>query len=169
MVSERDLLERIARLPIDPWTGTAFRHTSVGRSPISGIGSRLQVGRWNPKDVFGAIYLAVPVETCLAELRRAATEQARGLASILPRELHTISVVGQNVINVAGLESQNTAGVNADELRSDVWAPCQTIAEAAHFLGLHRVAAPSATGIGLVVQHLMTGYRLANWSSYNRR
>jgi hypothetical protein len=97
------------------------------------------------------VYLGVPLEACIAELKRAAVSQAGGLASILPRELHTVSVSGLGVLDLTDSMNLALLDISATELRSDDWTLCQWIAEAAHFLGAEGIVAPSATGVGLVV------------------
>lgn len=42
-------------------------------------------------------------------------------------------------------------GLTLEDVEDDDWTVCQAVGEAAHFLALAGVAAPSASGVGLVV------------------
>jgi hypothetical protein len=42
-------------------------------------------------------------------------------------------------------------GLSDQELRGDIREPCQVIGEAAHYLGLEGILAPSAAGFGTVL------------------
>lgn len=69
----------------------AYRHTSSGRDPLSGRGAQQFGGRWNAPQGSSAVYLADSLQTCIAEFHRTAEGQARGSASLLPREVHHVA------------------------------------------------------------------------------
>lgn len=54
------------------WSGRAYRFTTTRRDPLSGEGSYKFGGRWNPRGIFAALYLAVPRSTALLEFQRRA-------------------------------------------------------------------------------------------------
>ncbi len=137
---QRDWLSAIDSLQPRVWSGTAYRHVALGRDPLSGAGARMLGGRWNPPDLFGAIYLAFPQETAVQEFRRMAAGQARGTTSFLPRSLVTVNVPPTRVLDMTSPEAALATGLGLGEMAADDRGPCQEVAQAAHFLhfqGLH--------------------------------
>lgn len=128
----------------------AFRHTSPGRPPLSGSGSQHFGGRWNRPGGSAAIYLADSLPTCVAEFRRLADGQGRGVASLLPRELHHIALDGVQVADLAAPDALKTAGLGRDDIVAPDWTKCQRAGEAAAREGFSGLCAPSATGVGRV-------------------
>ncbi len=55
------VVQRVTDLGLSPWLGIAYRYTATGRDPRSGAGARAIGGRWNPLNMFSAIYLAESV------------------------------------------------------------------------------------------------------------
>jgi len=129
----------------------AFRHTSPGRDPLSGIGAQRFGGRWNRPGGSAAIYLADSVQTCVAEFRRTADGQGRGAASLLPRELHRIALDGIEVVDLAAVGTLEAAGISAEDIAGSDWAKCQQRGEAVAVAGHPGLRAPSATGLGHVI------------------
>lgn len=62
---DEDLVQRVHDLGPTAFSGTCFRHVSGQRNPLSGVGARLNGGRWNPVGL-STIYLAIPVGACMA-------------------------------------------------------------------------------------------------------
>ncbi|MDQ6949816.1 MAG: RES domain-containing protein [Actinomycetota bacterium] len=131
------------------WSGTGYRHTSPRRNALVGAGAAISGGRWNPAGI-STVYLAVPRTTCLAEFRRMAESQGHGLASFLPRMLHTVAVAGLAVVDLASVQALASVNLERADLAGP-WAPCQAVGAAAQFLGLGGVLAPSSTGTGVVI------------------
>lgn len=129
----------------------AFRHTSPGRDPLSGIGAQRFGGRWNRPGGSAAIYLADSLQTCVAEFRRTAEGQGRGAASLLPRELHRIALDDVKVVDLAAHGTLEAAGLSAEDIADSDWAKCQQLGEAVALAGLPGLRAPSATGLGHVI------------------
>lgn len=129
---------------------TYFRHTAPKREPLSGEGARQFGGRWNRPGT-EALYLAEPIESCVAEFRRMAEGQGQGVASFLPRTLHTIAVTDLDVVDLTDPVRLAAIGLDEDDLSGDDWAPCQLIGDAVDTLGLGGLLAPSATGLGTVL------------------
>ncbi|HUP69476.1 MAG TPA: RES domain-containing protein [Acidimicrobiales bacterium] len=145
------LVDRVNELGTSAWTGTAYRHTAVGRDPLSGEGARLNGARWNPPGR-PTIYLAQPEKSCMAELARSAERGGFPLRALLRRgrELHTMDVQ-KLLLDLRSAEALDHVGLTLDDVEDDDWGACQAIGEAAHFLAMAGVAAPSATGVGFVI------------------
>lgn len=149
---DEDLVDRVNELGSTVWTGTAYRHTAVGRDPRSGEGARMNGARWNAPGR-PTIYLAQPERSCMAELARAAERGGFPLRALLRRgrQLHTLEVRGLPVLDLTSAEALDHVGLTLEDVEDDDWTACQAVGEAAHFLAMAGVAAPSATGVGLVV------------------
>lgn len=129
----------------------AFRHVSVGTNPKAGTGARIHGGRWNPPNSFATLYLGLDVQTVAAEFARAARRQGLSPEQFLPRELCTIRVSLDALLDLRSEESRQAIELSDEQLRADDPARCRDVGEAAHYLGLEGVLAPSATGAGTVL------------------
>jgi len=149
---DEDLVDRVNDLGPTPWTGMAYRHTAVGRDPLSGEGARMNGGRWNPPGR-PTIYVAQPENSCMAELARSAERGGFPLRALLSRgrELHTMELRELPVLDLTSAEALDRVGLTLEDVEDDDSTACQAVGEAAHFLAMAGVAAPSATGVGLVV------------------
>lgn len=58
---------------------------------------------------------------------------------------------GLPLIDLTSTEALDHVGLTLDDVQDDDWTACQAVGQAAHFLGMAGVAAPSATGVGLVI------------------
>lgn len=150
MASPLDLLQAIDDLGPTPWSGEAYRHTAPAYPAIAGSGASAIGGRWNPKGV-STVYLATPVEACVAEFMRQAQGQARGIQSFLPRDLHVISVHELQVVDLTVDEARASVGIRLENIEDKDRSACQEVGRAAHYLGLQGILAPSATHVGLVL------------------
>lgn len=152
LIDER-LIARVDKQGHTTWSGTAFRHTTPRRDPLSGAGARLNGGRWNPKDLFAALYLATPEAACMGELSRIAQSQGVSEAVLLevPRVLHRIEVAGAKVLDLQSEAQRSDVGLAESDISDSDWTICQQVGPAAWFLGFQGVIAPSATGRGKVL------------------
>lgn len=131
--------------------GDFYRHVAVSRDPRSGMGARINGGRWNPPESFSTLYLAETVETVIREFYRLARRQGLHPRDFLPRDLYTFEVELEAVLDLRPDEARAHVGLTLAELRGDDARACQAIGEAAHYLGLDGIAAPSAAGEGVVL------------------
>jgi RES domain-containing protein len=150
MASPADLLEALDDLGAVPWSGEAYRHTAPHYPAISGSGASAIGGRWNPTGV-STIYLATPIEACVAEFMRRAKGQARGVQSFLPRDLHVISVHELQVVDLTVEDARKAVGIRLENIEGADRSACQEVGQAAHYLGFQGILAPSATHVGLVL------------------
>ena len=84
-----DVVAALDELAATDYAGSAYRHVTVGRQPLSGEGARLAGGRWNPPGSFAVLYLALDVPTVIREFNRLAEKQGRSVKDFLPRDLFT--------------------------------------------------------------------------------
>lgn len=147
------LLDAVNAIGPTAWSGRCFRYTTARRDPLSGEGARLHGGRWNPPDLFPAIYLAEPRSACLRELAKAAADNHLDVQAQLqvPYKLHTIRVDQIPVLDLRDPNRQVELGLESDQPEAWTWSECQPIGHAAWFLEFAGVLAPSATGQGLTL------------------
>lgn len=147
------LVTTLDKLGTIAWSGRTYRHTTPRRDPLSGAGARLNGGRWNPKDLFAALYLASPVATCMGEIDRIAASQGVPTEVLLqaPRVLHEIDVSIANVLDLTSVVNRTAARLTDADISDSDWTLCQQVGHAAWFLGHQGILAPSASGQGYVI------------------
>jgi RES domain-containing protein len=150
-VPAAELVARVDALGVSAIEAVAFRHVSVGTNPRSGTGARIHGGRWNPPESFATLYLALDQATVVAEFERAARRQGLAPEQFLPRELHEFEIQLAAVLDLTSTEARDAVALTEAELRADDPSRCREIGEAAHYLGLEAVMAPSAAGPGTVL------------------
>ena len=146
-----DLVERIDRVGSATWEGDAWRHVSVGRSPLSGEGARINGGRWNPPNSFAVLYLGAEIATVIAEFERMSSRQGLDAHDFLPRTLHKYEVGLSRVLDLRTSTALGEVELSDASLIADDPSQCRAVGEAAFVAGREGVIAPSATGRGLVV------------------
>ena len=87
----------------------------------------------------------------VAEFRRLALRSGRSPADFLPRELYRIQVTLGAVLDLTDPAAAAVAGLSSASMRADDLSACQAVGDAAHYLGLEGVHAPSAAADGTVV------------------
>jgi RES domain-containing protein len=150
-VVDRHLLAGVDTLGSVPLSTVAFRHVAVGRHPLSGAGARLHGGRWNPPGSFSTLYLALEIETTIAELYRLASRQGLIPDDFLPRHMYRYEVSLAAVLDLREQAARAALDLSEPELSSPDATRCRSIGEAANQLGYEGVLAPSATGTGTVL------------------
>ncbi|WP_248243309.1 RES family NAD+ phosphorylase [Microbacterium kunmingense] len=150
---DEDLVQRVDQLGHARWTGVTHRYTTANRDPLSGAGARLFGGRWNPKDIFATVYLATPLSACMGEVERMAHSQGTTPEVMLRAAylLHTIDVADIPIIDLRTDEALAHVGLTRADIEDPDWTACQSVGNAAWFLGHAGVLAPSATGNGYVL------------------
>lgn len=128
------------------FSGDAWRHVAPRRLPLSSDGARLNGGRFNPPDSFGALYLCTSRACAVNECRRLADRNALALDAILPRYLYRIEVECDLVLDLTNEAVRAAAGVTLGQLLDADWSVCQELGGIVHSLGLKGIRSPSATG-----------------------
>ena len=130
-------------------TGRFHRHTSRRVAFLEGSSSG---GRWGPPGSFAVMYLGRPVDSVTIEAYRHLVDPVEGMtaAAVVPRKLWTVDIAVTEILDVRDPESRFALGLSDDDLHSTVddYIVCQSIALAAHQLGLHGIIAPAAEGDG---------------------
>lgn len=121
------------------------------RGPVRG--ARLYGGRWSPRGVFAAIYLAQPLSTCLAELERQSDAANLPVLARIARgvDLHTLAATDIRVLDLREVDALDHVGLSTQDIVDEDWTACQAVGHAAYFLDHDGLLAPSASGTGLVV------------------
>jgi RES domain-containing protein len=159
------LIELVDQLPRTAYSGEAFRHQGPGYQPLNAEGSRIHGGRWNPRESFPVLYLALSVPTAAAEFYRLAERQGMQAARLLPRRLYRYEVQLSAVADLTDREARQPIGLAPEDLSADNAHCCQEIGEAVHYAGFEAIHAPSATGQGEILAVMFD--RMKSGSSVN--
>ena len=123
-----------------------YRHQSPRRDPISGEGSRLNGGRFNPPNSFPVVYLCTTIRCAKAEFRRMVERQQESPEGFLPRQLWEISATSQCLLDLTDLANRARLSIAEDDLVSEEYRITHAIG-----LGVNRsnviqaIRSPSAT------------------------
>lgn len=147
------MLEAIARIAPQPWTGEVWRHT-FGSQPPDRTNTR--GARWNPPGV-EALYASLERETALAE--------ADHLLSVQPippratRNMHRLRLSLEAMIDLRDPTVLAELGIDPVALATDDYSLCQAIGGAAAFLELDGliVASARAPGSNVVIMFVGAG------------
>jgi RES domain-containing protein len=119
------------------WFRVVFR--TRRKSILSTDGAFLYGGRYNPAEVFGALYLSESSEGCLAELRR---------RPAAPRDclIGRIRINVGRVFDLTDPDVLEQLGIDRDDLCGDEWELTQELGECIREAGFEGVLVPSAAG-----------------------
>jgi RES domain-containing protein len=141
MVTDR-LPEIIDGLGSVTWSGTLFRHTAPGYSPLSGEGARVVGGRWNPPNSFSTLYFSGSIEGCIAEFRRMAADHL-GPAAFRPRPFHVVEARELELLDLSTPTNLEAVGLTIEVIQFEKDRQlCQAIGQTAHGLRLQGIIAP---------------------------
>jgi RES domain-containing protein len=146
-----ELVARIDSLQPVSLAGQAFRHVAAGRHPLSGRGARIHGGRWNPPESFSTLYLALERDAAVREFIRMAARQRLTPGDFLPRRIYRYEIELNASLDLRVGEALGAVGLGPDAPTSSDARACQAVGEAAHYVGLEAILAPSATEAGSVV------------------
>lgn len=146
-----DLVAAVDGLDPAGYDGPAYRHLAARWNPLSGAGARSQGGRWNPRESFATLYLAVDRETAIAEFERMAHRAGRRPQDFLPRRLYRYELHVVGLVDLRPEEARTVVELKDEDLHRDDPGACQSVGEAAEYTGREGIIAPSATGSGTVL------------------
>lgn len=108
---DEGLVQRIDARGTAPWSGTCYRYTTAHRDALSGEGARRFGGRWNPRLLFPAMYLADSAKACMVEVERAANAASTTAIKMLEAayRLHHIQVEELNVLDLRTPETSSVS------------------------------------------------------------
>ncbi|MHB8513142.1 MAG: RES family NAD+ phosphorylase [Actinomycetota bacterium] len=158
-----ELVERVDSLGSVAFAGDAFRHLGPGYPPLSGEGARVLGGRWNPPDSFPVLYMGLDIATITAEFYRSATRNGMPPEAMLPRKVLRYEIQLSAVLDLRLERARDAIGLTNADTAGDDLGPCQSIGEAAHYLGLEGILAPSAAGLGSVLAVFYAKLRAASF------
>jgi RES domain-containing protein len=128
-----------------------YRLMSGRYRAASGEGARAVGGRWNPPESFPTLYLGSSVETAEAEVRRGFAAQGRRLEEAVGPVVHEMDVRLTAVLDLREPAVLTEVGLSLNDVAGPDRRRCQAVGDAAHFIGLEGIWAPSAAGTGEVV------------------
>lgn len=147
-MARRDLIEALGRVTPARFSGIAYRQIALGYQTLSGEGARAMGGRWNPPGSFPVLYTSPSVDVVVAEVVRKAKRAGFAPEDLMPRRLVTYSVELQRVLDLSAEPNRQLTGFSLDVVTDDDLRICQAIGEAAHYMGLEAILAPSAATAG---------------------
>ncbi|MDQ3432920.1 MAG: RES family NAD+ phosphorylase [Actinomycetota bacterium] len=148
---ELSLVERVEALGSRPFSGRAWRHVRPQYPPLSGEGARAVGGRWNPPGSFPTLYLGLDVGVVTAEFYRHLARLGLRAEDVLPRVMYLYDVRLSRVLDLRSPETWTDLGLTADRIRGRDQRHCQAVSDAAHYLGMEGLIAPSAAGEGEIL------------------
>jgi RES domain-containing protein len=90
----------LSSLPTKAYRGVVHRHIPEGGDAVASSFSRSAGGRWNPPGEFGALYTTTGEDDIEREMERAAEKRGITPQDLLPRDIVTISVSLQKVLDL---------------------------------------------------------------------
>lgn len=105
-------------------------------------------GRWNPAGSFPVLYTSPSVGVVMAEIARKARRAGFAPEDLMPRRLVTYEVELQRVLDLTVESNRELTGFSFEVVTDDDVRICQAIGEAAHYIALEAILAPSAATSG---------------------
>ncbi|MEA2207429.1 MAG: hypothetical protein QOE77_4205 [Blastocatellia bacterium] len=145
----------VAACPRTEVEGTWQRHVAA-RHAAHALHGRRSTGRWSTKDGYPVLYLGRPIDSVVVEAYRHLidpVEDERLRAHLEPRVLVTCTIAATGLLDLREPSARLRLDLPLDILRSATsdraaYLRCQTVARAAHHVGLNGILAPAATGMG---------------------
>ncbi len=126
---------RVATAPLSSFTGQGWRHLAPRYDWLSGEGSRIHGGRFNPPGSFPVLYLCESRPCAVAELQRLGQRQAIGVEGLLPRVLYRYEIALDRVLDLTDDQVCTHVGLGQDVLTGPDWTTCQELGSTLHALG----------------------------------
>jgi RES domain-containing protein len=146
---------RLDRVALTTFRGVGYRNQAPGFDPQSGEGARRFGGRFNPHHSLPVIYLCTTRDCVVAEVIKQAERQNIELADLLPRELWSVELDLERVLDLCGGPTLASLELTTADLVLPDHAFTQAIGEAAHDRGFEAIRSRSATGVDDIIAMLL--------------
>ena len=122
---------------------------------LTGEGSRINGGRWNPPSSFATVYTAFTDTTALAEAKANHLYYGLDPADVLPRVIVAVNLELAKVLDLTNGMVRKSMGVSATRMRQDDWRAMnrrgqesltQAIGRAAYQSSLEGLVVPACDG-----------------------
>jgi RES domain-containing protein len=139
----------LARIKPVKLAGTFYRAVSPQRADdlLSVAGSIIYGGRYNPQNIFGALYMSDSLETCQAEKIRKA-----GVVSLIPTVTGKVQITLEKVLDLTDTVVLKKLGLAQGDLLREKsaggWLVTQMLANNAYKYGIEGLLVPSIVGQG---------------------
>jgi RES domain-containing protein len=111
------------------WAGIAFRASTpryASRDDVlTGVGSRVAGGRWNPLGAFRTVYLSLTAETAVAEYLGQYAEVGFEAARLTPFVVIGVEARLRRVLDLTAAPVRRSLGVTLARLLDDDWKAAQ--------------------------------------------
>lgn len=139
-VHDRAILDALEAADSSSFSGTVWRVSRSGRSPVRGSTA---AGRWSPAGDIEVLYTSLEREGALAEIGfRLSLEPV--WPSRIVHEVHEIAVEADNALRFASPDMLVPFGIDPDRYSTFEYSACQALAAAAHFLEYDGLIVPGA-------------------------
>lgn len=124
----------------------------TGVSPTVGRGRERAVGgRWNPPGSFPTLYLGLDIGVVTAEFYRHLARQGLRAENALPRVMYEYDIRLSRIVDLRSPMTWPGLDLTAERIRGPDLRRCQAVGDAAHYLGMEGLLAPSAAGEGEIL------------------
>jgi RES domain-containing protein len=110
---------------VDAWEGAFFRFTTIRYANrvdlVSGKGSQVYGGRWNPKGSFRSVYGSLDPHTAMAEVLGSYRDRGIPISKATPRVVVSIAARLQAVLDVSSNEFLDSLGLSISDLTQLDW------------------------------------------------
>lgn len=114
-----------AALHAGQWSGEAFRATSVEYANrddlLTGLGAKINGGRWNPPKSFATVYTSLTPETALAEYLAQARHFGFPDSTAMPYVMAGLEVALQKVLDLTDGAVRKALGVSLARMTDKSW------------------------------------------------
>ena len=108
-----------------PFRGTVYRSSEPGYANsgdlLTGAGSEMHGGRWNPPASFATIYAADTVASAIAESEAQARYYSLDLADVWPRMMVAIDVQFQKVLELTDGGIRQSLRISEERMTNEDW------------------------------------------------
>ena len=135
---DRDLLDALEALAVEPFSGDVWRTTFASRDPLVGSAAG---GRWHPEGSFEALYTSLEEDGALAEIYFHLSRAP--VFTSAPMRINRLNATTRRTLKLPDWGALGPLGVDEAKYRSIVQPRAQEIGAAARFLECDGLLVPS--------------------------